>query len=330
MEHKIQNTPEADLLKGKSLRGKQKYKILFLILFLGIFGLAGNSKADAIIIDHNTRKLGSIPVQWINSAKASLHIGYQHSSHGSQVTTGMAGLVAWKGSLYAFNNGGSTGALDLRDDDLYLYGYLTSTVQAEDLGNPDRTSWIANTRNYLNAKPQINVIMWSWCGQVSTATEADINTYLSSMSQLELEFPNVKFVYMTGHVDGDDITSNLHVRNDQIRKYCRDNNKILYDFADIESYDPDGNYFGDWRLTDGCYYDRNKDWTYEGNWAIEWQNSHTKGVDWYDCSAEHTQPLNGNMKAYAAWWLWARLAGWNGATSSDTVAPAAPSGLSVS
>jgi hypothetical protein len=34
-------------------------------------------------------------------------------------------------------------------------------------------------------------------------------------------------------------------------------------------------------------------------------------VDWYECSAAHSQALNGNRKAYAAWWLWASLAGWN-------------------
>jgi hypothetical protein len=28
--------------------------------------------------------------------------------------------------------------------------------------------------------------------------------------------------------------------------------------------------------------------------------------------AAHSQPLNGNLKAYSAWWLWARLAGWPG------------------
>ena len=33
-------------------------------------------------------------------------------------------------------------------------------------------------------------------------------------------------------------------------------------------------------------------------------------VDWYKCSSAHSQPLNANLKAYAAWWLWARLVGW--------------------
>ncbi|MFO8239740.1 MAG: hypothetical protein R6T90_01945 [Dissulfuribacterales bacterium] len=47
-----------------------------------------------------------------------------------------------------------------------------------------------------------NMIMWSWCGQVSGASEDDINTYLGLMNQLEQEYPEVNFVYMTGHLDG--------------------------------------------------------------------------------------------------------------------------------
>ena len=148
--------------------------------------------------------------------------------------------------------------------------------------------------------------------QVSSATQADINTYLSLMAGLETDYPGVKFVYMTGHLDGSGLTGNLHLRNEQIRNYCRDNNKILYDFEDIESYNPDGTYFGDKIPNDNCDYDSNSDGTQDANWAIQWQNAHTEGVDWFDCSAAHSQPLNGNLKAYAAWWLWARLAGWSG------------------
>jgi hypothetical protein len=274
--------------------------------------LSENPPSDSFIIDHNCAKLAFIPGIWVNQAKSKLHIAYQHSSHGSQLVDGMTGLFSWKGPLYTFNNGGSGGALDLRDCEIYNHGYITGGIKAEDLGKPDRTAWAEATRNYLRDYPEVNVIIWAWCGQVYTASESDINNYLSLMNELETDYPGVKFIYMTGHVDGEDITSNLHVRNDQIRKFCRDYNKILYDFADIESYDPDGNYFGDWRLTDSCYYDRNKDWVYDGNWAIEWQNSHVEGVDWYNCGSAHSQPLNANLKAYAAWWMFARMAGWDG------------------
>jgi hypothetical protein len=213
----------------------------------------------------------------------------------------MTGLVDFKGDSFSWNNGGINGALDLHD-------YFVSG----DLGNPDRTTWNVRTRNYLAANTDVNVVIWSWCGQVSTSTSADITTYLNLMDALESDFPDVKFVYMTGHLDGGGLTGNLHMRNEQIRDFCNTNKKILYDFADIECYNPDGLYFGDKKANDACAYDTNGDGILNGNWAIEWQNSHTQGTDWYTCSSAHSQPLNANQKAYAAWWLWARLAGWDG------------------
>jgi hypothetical protein len=209
--------------------------------------------------------------------------------------------VDFKGIEYAWNNGGTNGALDLHD-----------YAMTGDLGNPDRTSWAERTRTYLDANADVNVIIWSWCGQVSSATETDVNTYLDLMTDLESDYPDVMFVYMTGHLDGTGLEGNLHLRNEQIRNYCNDNDKILYDFADIESYNPDGTYFGDKIPNDACAYDTNNDNSRDGNWAIEWQNSHTEDVDWYQCSSAHSEPLNANQKAYAAWWLWSRLAGWGG------------------
>lgn len=133
------------------------------------------------------------------------------------------------------------------------------------------------------------------------------------MSGLEHDYPNVKFVYITGHLDGTGVNGNVNIRNQQIRKFCLDNNKILYDFADIESYDPDGlvNYM-ELLANDNCDYDSDGNGSRDRNWAIDWQNAHMEGIDWYTCSSAHSQPLNANRKAYAAWWLWARLAGWNG------------------
>ncbi|MCK4225863.1 hypothetical protein KAX29_03125 [candidate division WOR-3 bacterium] len=272
---------------------------LFIIL-LSSCHLTDNNDNDAIIINHNYVNLSLIPQDWIEEAKSNLHIAYGHTSHGSQLTDGMTGLVSYKGALYEWNNGGTNDALDLRDR--VISG-------ANDLGNPDRTAWETATRNYLDVNPDINVIIWSWCGQVSSATESDIDTYLNLMNGLEEDYPDVKFVYMTGHLDGTGLDGNLHIRNEQIRDYCATNEKILYDFADIETYDPDGTYFGDKIPNDNCDYDTDGNGTRDGNWAIEWQNAHPG--EWYNCGSAHTQPLNANLKAYAAWSLWARLAGWN-------------------
>lgn len=283
------------------------FKTSLIIAFFTAVTFNNKAQTSPLIIDHTCTKLDQIPTECIDNAKANLHIAYGHTSHGSQITTGMTGLVSFKGSMFEWNDGGTNGALDLHDRGI---------AGANDLGNPDRTAWADATRNYLN-DPQysdVNVIIWSWCGQVSSATVEDINTYLNLMSGLEAEFPNVSFVYMTGHLDGSGLTGNLHTRNNQIRDYCIANNKVLYDFADIETWDPDFTYFGDKIPNDNCDYDSDGDLVRDANWAIEWQNSHIEGVDWYNCPSAHSQPLNANQKAYAAWWLWCRLAGWNPTT----------------
>lgn len=255
-------------------------------------------KASPIIISHNESKLDSIPVQWINAAKENLTIYYGHTSHGSQLTTGMQGLIQFKGNLYAFGNVEQAGSLFVDE-------------YSGDLGHNGNTAWANITRDYLKNHPDTNVVMWSWCGGCSDNTEEGINIYLNTMAQLESEYPGVKFVYMTGHLDGSGLGGNLHQRNNQIRNYCKTNDKILYDFEDIESYDPSDVYFGDKYPDDACAYETSPGQR-NGNWAIEWQNAHTAGVDWYNCSSAHSQPLNANQKAYAAWWLFARIAGWPG------------------
>ena len=58
--------------------------------------------ADPIIIDHNCTDITQIPQSAIQQAKDTLSIAYGHTSHGSQLITGMNGLIA-------FANGGGLG-----------------------------------------------------------------------------------------------------------------------------------------------------------------------------------------------------------------------------
>ena len=305
--------------------------------------LAAPSTAEPIVIDHTTTDLSQIPNSAIMQAKSTLHIAYGHTSHGSQLTSGMGssgascgldtfltgnpnypaytpGLCRWVDDGGAV--GSTPGYIDL--DNYFVSG---------DLGNPDRTTWASRTRGYLGTpitdtnnpdygrgttRPEINVIIWSWCGQVD-GSEADIDTYLDLMNQLEIDYPNVTFVYMTGHLNGTGANGNVNIRNNQIREYCTTNDKVLYDFADIESFDPVWdtaypNYGTNYMVLNGrdtCAYDG-------GNWALEWQAAHTQNTDWWASGAAHSQNLNGNLKGYAAWWLWARIAGWGECTDAPT------------
>jgi uncharacterized repeat protein (TIGR01451 family) len=262
-----------------------------------------------VIVDHTTTDLGRIPPYWIEQAKALLRLSYGHTSHGSQIVSGMQVLMddPANGGLYDFNTNGAVvpGVLSLAD-----------TTPSGDLGNPDRVTWAALTRDYLNTPGNDrNVVVWSWCGQVSSATPADITTYLTLMDQLEQDFPAVDFVYMTGHLDGSGVDGNLNQRNNQIRDYVRANNKILFDFADIESYDPDGDEFLSRLALDTCYYDGNGNgnpWDDTTNWAIEWCGANPGDARCATCGCAHSEPLNCNLKARAFWWLLARLAGWPG------------------
>ena len=261
---------------------------------------------------------GDIPESAVTRAVDTLHIGYGHTSHGSQLADGMNGLVgfannghlggtAYSENLFQWGHSADDPGLHMFEGSGYGEGYLD-----HDCGY---SGWDDKTRTYLDDHPECNVIIWSWCGQVGDFDQQGlIDHYLEPMSQLESEYPGVAFVYMTGHLDGaGEVTdeNSAYRSNQQIRAYCRANNKWLYDFEDIESYDPDGVYYRDRLVNDGCYYDSDNDGSRDANWAQAWQNSHEEGADWYSCGSQHSEPLNANMKAYAAWWLWCRIAGWD-------------------
>lgn len=275
--------------------------------------------SNALIVDHNAvQEFELIPEYWLNEAK-KLAIHYGHTSHGSQIIAGLNYLEEYVDSeKYSVTvgprNSGRTPDLPAEESPpallIWEEGLWPDTADGH-LGYWLGEEAINGTKNVLNSG-LFDVSGWSWCGQVALNDWPYIQQYLDAMSYLEEQFPEVTFFYMTGHRVSDgpgDNYQRLMNNNEGITNYCIENNKILFDFADIESWDLDGNYHEEEDST--------------GVWCEDWLDEHPEeypglpprsesgcGVICETCA--HTHGLNCIIKAKAFWWMLARIAGWEG------------------
>ena len=301
--------------------------VLMMVLFIN------RGYAEAIIIDHNCTNLSQIPDVMIEQAKNTLHIAYQHTSHGSQIISGMNALKDFLpfGLKYEWTDNGASG-LDLDD---YGISGCADLSQGDSIDSNGVCPWVTATRNLLDNSDNnhINIVMWSWC----SINGHNIQRYLDNMEILISEYSQdgsnaraaehpVKFIFMTGHAEGQGEEGFIYNANQQIRQHCINNERILFDFADIESYDPDGNYYYDLPMWDDLDYNLGR----SNNWGQEWcaanigteieQLTRGTGVIGYSgcgsCAhsggAGDSETINCVLKGRAIWWLWSRLAGWDG------------------
>ncbi|WP_437955995.1 hypothetical protein WME76_31635 [Sorangium sp. So ce119] len=188
--------------------------------------------ANARTFDHRHAALEGIPASCLDALKSGDFIfHYTHRSHGSQIIVGAESIEA-NNPAYGFEAEycdvpSETGVFPMWD------GMLDSNlVKGDQYWGTE--AGVNELRAILRDHPEIRYSMWAWSFEISEQTEESVQLYLDTLDALGQEFPEVTFIYMTGPGDAEYNRVNRAKRNQQIRDFCRDHGKILYDFEDLD------------------------------------------------------------------------------------------------
>lgn len=262
---------------------------------------ASAERTKPIIVDHTCRDILKIPESWINAVKDMI-LHHTGESHGRQVPHGMVNLELQSPTFaqtQSENDVPIGAGLRIARGQRSEYNSWKSLIDPGEywLG-ADGKNWTRRTLDYHAANfNHVKASLHTWCWHLRIWTASQVDDYLASMETLEAEYPDVTFIYMTDTADSTGDTGyNRWLRNEQIRAYCRTNNKVLFDFADLETWSADG-------TVQNTYYHSTSGQNIP-YWHSDWRSD-----PYY--SDGHINEAACTMKAKAMWWLLARVAGWD-------------------
>ncbi|MGD0744464.1 MAG: hypothetical protein ABSA45_04835 [Verrucomicrobiota bacterium] len=159
---------------------------------------------------------------------------FAHASVGGNMMDGIADLHGMNPNFYQFHGVSEDGNPPATTETGGIYEYMR--------GNPGWQVKVDTFQTYVSNGwrfPKVNFALNKMCWIDPTA---DLNYYIRSMTNLEAAFPQTMFVYATMPLntseDNDNYLRSLY--NDGLRDWCRTNNRVLFDIADVESRDTSG------------------------------------------------------------------------------------------
>ncbi len=295
---------------------KRKISIILLILLF--------SQAQALIIDHkSSQDFDSIQDDQIQLAKERLYVLQIGSTYSDQIVQGMKAIAT--DTKYAYGDAISTSYLSFRTLPDGISGCQSINDCNKLNQDGDSLFYLAN-KNYLDQNPEINTILWLW----TDISGQNIDLYINSMEKLIAEYPSKIFIFSTSNTDGSGESSETFLKNKKIKDYASENNKILFDFYDMEATNPSGESFSGKNVTWNLDYKKCKEILggsgiesilscSDKNWAEEWiandsnQNSNLFALTSSISSCPNSdstdsRKLNCAIKGSSAWSMWVDIA----------------------
>ena len=206
--------------------------VIFLSCFFIIF--VHPAFCANIVVDHTNWDWYKSQPQTVVDRVAPLKIFFAHASVGGNVMEGLLNLHSVNSSRYPLTHeavGGTPGTTS------------KGTIYDYSRGNPGWAEKISSFEQYIANgwhATTVDIVMNKFC---YIDQNADWTSYRDSMLALEAAYPTTRFIYWTMPIQTSSGYSDvLRAKfNQNLRDWiATQNNKILFDIADIEAWSPAG------------------------------------------------------------------------------------------
>lgn len=219
---------------SRSLPGNGCWRTFCQLLLLCLFFTTTRTRGGPIVIGYTNCLAVTGYSQSLMDQIGQLKCYFTHASVGEYMMDGIAALHATNAGYYRLRGVPATNTPPAATEAGVIYEY--------DRGNPGWYSKLDLFKSCVSngwRYPLVNIALNKFC---FIDDAADLNTTIDYMTAREQAYPETVFVYTTIPLETSQNWANYYrnIFNDGMRDWCRTNNRVLLDVADIEAHDTNG------------------------------------------------------------------------------------------